>query len=100
MATRYVRAQSQMGRVGTTRYVMVPTSPAQLLTLNSGYQALELFVVGTGNLIWGDSNIAVNSGNYLWVGMNKIWDNLQDGWTVYLRADSIQTLVSISEKYV
>lgn len=97
MGTHYRRASDHLGLVGTSTYLTIPTSPATLITLGSGYQALEIFVVGTGSIFWGDSNIAINSGNYLWAGMGKQWLGLEDGWSVYLRADSIQSIISLSQ---
>ena len=97
MATRFLRTNLQLGNVGTSRVLFIPTAPATLITLTSGYSGLTLFNIGSGSLIWGDSNIAVNSGNYLFPYSRIEWSNLQDGWTTYVRADSISTLVDQAE---
>ncbi len=101
MGTRFVRAnagaQGLLGSIGTTKYVMIQTNAATLVALDSGYQAIRLFNVGSGLLVYGDSNIAVNSGNFLFVNAGIEWLNLADGWTTYVRAASVQSFLSISE---
>ncbi len=89
--------QSYFGQVSTSRYVMVTTAAAQLLTIGSGLSALHLFNTGSGQLIWGDSGIAVNSGAYLFVNAGRTFENLQGPFPLYLRAESVQTLVSVTE---
>ena len=97
MGTRYVRVSAGYLSTGTTRYINIPTSPATQVVLTSGYQALSIFNHGTGMLVWGDSNIAVNSGNYQFVNMRVEHNNLQDSWSTYYRADSVSSLISVTE---
>ena len=93
MATRYIRTNPYLGSVGTSRVLSIPTNPATLITLTSGYSGLTLFNIGSGALIWGDSNIAVNSGNYLFPSARIEWTEIQDGWTTYVLADSVATVI-------
>ena len=97
MATRYLRADPLTGSVGTSRILSIPTSPATLITLTSGYSGLTLFNIGSGSALWGDSGIAVNSGNYLFVNTRIEWSDIQDGWTTYVIADSVSTLIEQTE---
>ena len=97
MGVFYKRTNPNLGSVGTTKYLTIPTSPATLLTLDSGYMGLTVFNNGSGNLIWGDSNIAVNSGNYQFVNVRTEWYPLTFGWSQYLRAESVATLISVTE---
>ena len=97
MSTRYFRANPQLGSVSTSMYIMIPTSPATQIIMNSGAQAMQLYNLGTGNLIWGDSNIAVNSGNYLFPLARIEWTDVQDGFSVFVRADSVATLITKTE---
>lgn len=97
MGTRYVRLSEGFLSVGTTRYITVQTDVSTQVILTSGFQALTVFNHGTGNLIWGDSNISVNSGNYQFVNMRVEHTSLQDGWSVFYRADSVSSLISVSE---
>lgn len=97
MGTNYVRASTFLGNVGSTRYLTITTAAAQLFTLNSGANAVSFFNVGTGHLIWGDANVAVNSGNYLFVNGRIQFENLEDLWTIYFRADSVSTALAVTE---
>ena len=97
MGTRYFRVNEGFADVGTTRYITVATSPATQIVLTSGFTAMIIFNHGTSNMIWGDSNISVNSGNYHFVNGRIEHTNLQDGWSTYYRADSVNGLISISE---
>ena len=97
MATRYLRADPLTGSVGTSRILSIPTNPATLITLTSGYSGLTLFNIGSGSALWGDSGIAVNSGNYLFVNARIEWTDLQDSWTTYVIADSVSTLIEQTE---
>ena len=101
MGTNFIRANEQLGSATTTRYIMIATNVATQILLDSGNQALTLFNVGSATLVWGDSNIAVNSGNFLYVGVGQDFGKdgrqLQDGWSTYLRADSVQSLVAVTQ---
>ena len=97
MGINYRRTQPLFGTVGTTRILTVATNPATLITLTSSYQAMTLANMGSGILLWGDSGIAVNSGNQLFVTALKSWDNLQDGFQVYVRAESVSTVITVTE---
>ena len=97
MGTLYKRVSPFLGNIGTTRFLTIATNVATQVVLDSGYLALTIFNVGSGSIVWGDSSIAVNSGNYLFVNQRVEWLDLQDGWSTYVRADSVPTLISISE---
>ena len=97
MSTRYFRANPQLGSVSTSMYILIPTSPATQIIANSGAQAMQLYNLGTGNLVLGDSNIAVNSGNYLFPLSRIEWTDIQDAFSVFVRADSVQTLITKTE---
>lgn len=96
MGTRYVRVEGLLGP-STTRVINIPTSPATEITLTSGFTAMAIFNIGTGQLLWGDSNIAVNSANILFPLSPKTWEGLQDGWSIFVRAESVSTLISATE---
>lgn len=97
MATRYFRASQGYASVVTTRHIAVATNVAVQVILGSGNAAMTIFNHGTGNVIWGDSGIAVNSGNYIFVTGRVEWSDLQDGWSTYLRADSVSSIVTVTE---
>ena len=97
MPTRYFRADPQLGSIGTTRYLTITTAAAQQVIMGSGNQGLFIYNIGSGNLIWGDSSIAVNSGNYIFVNGGREWLNARDQFGIFFRADSVATLISITE---
>mgnify|MGYP001608883343 CR=1 FL=1 len=87
MGIRYV-ALGGYANVGTTRYLTINSSLATRVTLTSGFTAMSVFNQGSASLIWGDSNITVNSGNYLFPSTRIEWDNVQDGFNIFLVSDS------------
>ena len=97
MGTVYFRTSPYLGSVGTTRLLNVTTGSAVQIVLNSGYSAMTIFNEGSGTLVWGDANIAVNSGNNLFVQSRVEWLGLQDAWSVYVRAESVATLIGITQ---
>lgn len=97
MGTRFIRTNPYLGTVGTSRVLTIPTSPATLITLTSGYSGLTIYNLGSGMLAWGDSGIAVNSANYLFPYSRIEWTDLQDGWSTYVIADSVATVIERTE---
>ena len=98
MGTRYIRPDPLLGAIlPTGRYLSIPTSPVTQITLGSGASAISFFNHGTGTILYGASNIAVNSGNYLFVNGKVAFDQLQDGWIGYVIADSISAIMAITE---
>ena len=100
MPVVYRRSNAQLGSVagvGTSRYLNVTTAAAVILELGSANQAFTLFNIGSGNLLWGGSDIAVNSSNILFVSAGRTFEGLQDSFQVFLRAESVSTLISITE---
>ena len=98
MGTAYRRTSPFAGGVATSaRYLIIATSPVTQIIMSSGNQGLSIYNLGTGNLIWGSTDIAVNSGNYLFVNARVEWLGLQDQFSVYTVADSVQTLVAVTE---
>ena len=97
MGTIYLRINPQLGSIGTTRILNVTTGAAVAVILNSGYQAMSIFNQGSGTLVWGDSSIAVNSGNNLFVQSRIEWLALADSFTVYVRAESVATIIGVTE---
>ena len=97
MAIKFIRTNPYLGIVDTTRVISVATNVATQVILNSGFSAMTIFNQGSGTLVWGDSGIAVNSGNNLFVQARVEWVGLQDRWNVYVRAESVATVISITE---
>ena len=81
----------------TTRVVVVPTSPYTTVVLTSANMGAMLYVHGTGNLIWGGSNVAVNTGATLYPAMSYEWAPVEDGYTFYCIAESVPCIFSLNE---
>ena len=97
MATIYFRTGINSKDISFSRFQTIQTSPSVQILLTSGFQAMSIFNQGSGNLLWGSSNIGVNSGNYLYVGARKDWENVQGNWSTYFIADSVSTIITITE---
>lgn len=92
MATRFIRLSQGYLSATTTRYVTVNSSLATQVIMNTGYSALRLFNQGSTPLIWGDSTIAINSGNYLYPSASIEWNPVQDNFSFYIISDSTGTI--------
>ena len=99
MGTRAFRVQPLFTSVGSTRYLAINSSQASKIVMGSGYIAISLFNQGSTPLVWGSSNITVNSGNYLYPSGRIEWTNVQDDFELYMISDSVGTfgLVAIQE---
>ena len=92
MATRFVRTFDSYASVGTTRYLSINSTLATEVTLSRGYTGMSLFNQGSTPLVWGDSNIAINSGNYVYPSGRVEWNPVNDGFSIFLISDSTGTL--------
>lgn len=97
MGTHYRRTNPNLARIGSTRVVSIPTSPATQVTLSSGYTALWISNVGPSTIAWGDAGVTASTGNLLFYSMNQKFDSLAPNFSVYLIADSVAGTVSIVE---
>ena len=97
MGTYYRRPNEQVGLVGTTRLVVITTAAAQLVRLSSGYSAINIMNDGPAPVCFGDSSLLMGSGNVIFPYAQYEFLNVIDGWTTYLRADSAQTTVALTE---
>ncbi len=97
MATRYFRANSSFAGVGTGRYVFVPTITLTQIIMSTGYTGLRIYNSGSNTLVWGDSSISTNSGNFLFPAMSREFDNCMDSFSFFMTADSANSYISITE---
>ena len=98
MGIPYRIANYGIGAVASSaRFILVPTTNLTRLTISSGNHGISIFNIGSGSLIWGGSTIAINSGNVIFVNMRTEWLDVQDGWNVYLLANSLNSLISVTE---
>lgn len=96
MATNARRTQGYLG-TGSTKSFSILTTPASQILLDSGFQAMTVYNVGSGNLWVGDSSVTVGSGQQVLTGASKSWDNLQDGWSFFCIAGSNATTITVTE---
>jgi len=65
--------------------------------MDSGQQAITIFNAGSGTMWWGDTTVAINSGNALFVNSRVEWLGVQDEFRIFAVAESVQTLVTITQ---
>ena len=92
MGTRYFYTGKDYLNVGTTRYLSINSTLATEIVLTSGFTAIRLYNQGSTPLVWGDSNIAINSGNYLYPSASIEWDDIEDSFSFFCISDSTGTL--------
>ena len=82
------------GSLGTTRTVSIDTGAAQLVTITSGYTALEITNLGPIKVAYGDSSILAGSGVVLPQYSIALWEGVVGSFGVYFRADSASAVTS------
>jgi len=100
MATYRKRTNYHYTLVGSTRYLTINSSLATEVVLKNGFSGIRLFNGGSTPLVWGDSNITVNSGNYLYPSAFKEWEEVQDGFSFFVFSDSNGTSgIAVIQEY-
>ena len=80
-----------------SRFITVPTAPYTTVTLTSANAGAFMYNVGTPTLLWGGSNVAVNSGAFLYPSTGFEWLNTEDAFTFYVIADSVAGTLCVNE---
>jgi len=88
MGTRYFRTTLKVAIVHTSRYISINSSDATKILMTSGSIGISIFNQGSTPLVWGGTNISVNSGNYLFPAGRVEWTDVQDGFEFYVISDS------------
>ena len=97
MAIRYIHTNRGIYGSSTSRYIFVPTTTLTQIIISSGYTGIRMYNSGTNTLIWGDSSISTNSGNFLFPSQAREWENVQDRFNFYMTADSANSYISLTE---
>ena len=98
MPTVYIRTNLYPSSIGTSRTVTIPTAPATLVVMNSGYMGWRLQNIGPSlNLVYGDSNITMGTGALQYYSMGKEFYPVMDTMALYFRADSVAGVLQINE---
>ena len=97
MVINYRKTVCSFIKTLTTKLVSVDTGNATAIVMTSGATGMEATNNGPATLFYGHSSITQGSGGFLAQYMTKEWFNVVDSFTVYMRADSAQTIVAITE---
>ena len=96
--TAYIRTNLFPSNIGTSRSISIPTSPATLVVMNSGYMGWRWTNLGPSlSLAFGDSNIAIGTGSLLFYSMSKEWYPVVDTMAAFVIADSVAGLLRVDE---
>lgn len=96
MATYYRRPSENLG-VTTSRLITITTAAAQQVFLSTGFTGINVMNNGPATCSWGDASLVAGSGAVLFPYAQYEWLQLNDGWSVYFRADSAATTIAITE---
>lgn len=94
MATKAIRPDYQLLQVGTMRLITITTAAAQQITATSGTVMVMIQNNGPANVGIGDSAMLMGSGDVVFPYANRQYENVADGFNLYLRADSVATVVA------
>ena len=97
MATNYIRTFNNFIDVMTNRLISVGTGTATAVTALTGTFAIDITNNGPASVFYGSSNMVLGSGGFLAMYATKSFSEINDGFTIYLRADSATTVVNINE---
>ena len=89
MAINYLKTKLYPSSIGTSRLVTIPTSPATLITMLSGYVGMQWNNVGASAVAYGDTSISAGTGALLYYSMSKEWSVVTDTGAIYAIADSV-----------
>ena len=93
----YFRRPNNIFTVATTRLVTITTAAAQSITVSSGYNAINAMNNGPAPISWGDSSLLMGSGNVIFPYAQYIFENLSGSSKIYFRADSVASVIAITE---
>jgi len=97
MVTNYKKTRGNFLEVNTTKLVTIDTGSATAYTITSGSMGMEVTNDGPATVFYGHSSIVQGSGAFLAMYMTKDWFQVVDDFTVYFRADSAQSVISVTE---
>lgn len=92
----YIRTRQTPSRIGTSRSITIPTSPATLVVTDSGFMGWQMVCLGPGALAYGDAGVTVGTGGLLYYSMSKEFYPVADTMSFFLIADSVATVVRLN----
>lgn len=100
MGTNFCHSNPLVGLVGTTRLITVTTAAAQVLALlTSGAILVNFQNNGPANCALGDSAMLMGSGDVVFPYANREFYPVSDNFSTYARADSVATVLAVTEYY-
>ena len=97
MPTVYIRTNLQPSTVGTTRILTVSTGAATQVVSLSGYMGMQVTCLGPGEIAYGDTAILADTSALLFYSMSKEYYPIADTLSLYLRANSVATVVALND---
>ena len=96
MAIAYLKTKLYPSSIGTSRTITIPTSPATLVVMLSGYVGMQWTNVGAGAIAYGDTSISAGTGALLYYSMQKEWPVVIDTGAIYAIADSVASALFVN----
>lgn len=97
MGTNFIRTNVQIASVGTTKLLTVTTGSSQQFTAGSGVFEIMLQNNGPTNIAIVDSSAVMGSGDVVFPYANRQFQNVADGFNLFLRADSVASIMAWTE---
>ena len=99
MGTPKYAAGRRVASVGTGRLITVTTGAAQRITATSGTFMVMIQNNGPAPMAIGDSAMLMGSGDVVFPYANRQYEDVADGFNLWLRADSAATVVAWLDHY-
>ena len=96
MAINYLKTKLYPSSIGTSRVITIPTSPATLVIMLSGYVGMQWTNVGAGAIAYGDTSISAGTGALMYYSMQKEWSVVMDTGAIYAIADSVASTLFVN----
>lgn len=93
----YFRRANQILTTATTRLITIQTNAAQVIKISSGYNAMNVMNNGPAPISWGDSSLLMGSGNVIFPYAQYIFENFSGSGFLYFRADSVASVLAVTE---
>lgn len=93
----YFRRPNSIFTTATTRLITITTGAAQSITVSSGFNAINAMNNGPAPISWGDSSLLMGSGNVIFPYAQYIFENLSGSSFIFFRADSVASVIAITE---
>ena len=96
MAINYLKTKLYPSSIGTSRVITIPTSPATLVIMISGYVGMQWTNVGAGAIAYWDTSISAGTGALMYYSMQKDWPIVMDTGAIYAIADSVSSTLFVN----